>query len=227
MLVCTTIVESGIDIPNANTLIVERADNSRPVPAAPAARPGRPRPRAGYAYFLYPPEKPLTETAHERLATIAQHTDLGAGMYVAMKDLEIRGAGNLLGGEQSGHIEGVGFDLYVRMVGEAVAEFKARATASGGGAADVKVDLPVDAHLPHDYVAGRAAAPGGVPADRRGRDDADIGGGARRARRPLRQAARAGGEPAGGGPASGCTPAAPDSPTSRCRASTSGSPRWS
>ncbi|WP_372345493.1 hypothetical protein [Streptomyces sp. KL116D] len=74
----------------------------------------------GYAYFLYPPEKPLTETAHERLATIAQHTEMGAGMHVAMKDLEIRGAGNLLGGEQSGHIAGVGFDLYVRMVGEAV-----------------------------------------------------------------------------------------------------------
>jgi transcription-repair coupling factor (superfamily II helicase) len=117
---------------------------------------GRGRER-GYAYFLYPPEKPLTETAHERLATIAQHTEMGAGMYVAMKDLEIRGAGNLLGGEQSGHIAGVGFDLYVRMVGEAVAEYR-EALASGEQPAEepleVKIELPVDAHVPHDYAPG-------------------------------------------------------------------------
>ncbi|HEU5033307.1 MAG TPA: transcription-repair coupling factor [Mycobacteriales bacterium] len=151
VLVCTTIVESGLDISNANTLIVERADllglsqlhQLR-------GRVGRGRDRA-YAYFLYPPEKPLTEEAHDRLATIAQHTDLGAGMQVAMKDLEIRGAGNLLGGEQSGHIAAVGFDLYVRLVGEAVAEFKGEASEE---LADVKVELPVDAHLPHDYVPG-------------------------------------------------------------------------
>ena len=86
-------------------------------------RVGRGSERA-YAYFLYPPERALTETAHERLATVAQHTEVGAGMYVALKDLEIRGAGNLLGGEQSGHIAGVGFDLYVRMIGEAVNELK-------------------------------------------------------------------------------------------------------
>ena len=94
-------------------------------------RVGRGRERA-YAYFLYPPEKPLTETAHDRLATIAAHSDLGAGMCVAMKDLEIRGAGNLLGGEQSGHIAAVGFDLYVRLVGEAVAEFKGEGVAGAG-----------------------------------------------------------------------------------------------
>jgi transcription-repair coupling factor (superfamily II helicase) len=113
-------------------------------------RVGRARER-GYAYFLYPPEKPLTELAIDRLATVAQHTELGAGMQVAMKDLEIRGAGNLLGGEQSGHIAGVGFDLYVRLVGEAVAEFR------GTGAeqvSEVKVDLPVDANLPVDYLPG-------------------------------------------------------------------------
>ena len=86
-------------------------------------RVGRSRERA-YGYFLYPAEKPLTETAHERLATLAQHSDLGGGMAIAMKDLEIRGAGNLLGGEQSGHIADVGFDLYVRLVGEAVQEFR-------------------------------------------------------------------------------------------------------
>jgi transcription-repair coupling factor (superfamily II helicase) len=150
VLVCTTIVESGIDIPNANTLIVERADLLGLAQLHQIrGRVGRGRERA-YSYFLYPGEKPLTENAHERLATIAQHTELGAGMYVAMKDLEIRGAGNLLGGEQSGHIEGVGFDLYVRMVGEAVAQFKGERPAEEE--AEVKVDLPVDAHLPLDYI---------------------------------------------------------------------------
>jgi transcription-repair coupling factor (superfamily II helicase) len=109
---------------------------------------GRGRERA-YAYFFYPTEKPLTDTAHDRLQTIAQHTDLGAGMQVAMKDLEIRGAGNLLGGEQSGHIAGVGFDLYVRMVGEAVAEFRGE---GGQELPEIKIELPVDAHLPHDYL---------------------------------------------------------------------------
>ncbi|XVX19511.1 transcription-repair coupling factor [Actinomycetota bacterium] len=151
VLVCTTIVETGLDISNANTLIVERADllglsqlhQLR-------GRVGRGRERA-YAYFLYPPEKPLTETAHDRLQTIATHTDLGAGMQVAMKDLEIRGAGNLLGGEQSGHIAGVGFDLYVRLVGEAVSAFRGEDTS---GPTEIKIDLPVDGHLPHDYVPG-------------------------------------------------------------------------
>jgi transcription-repair coupling factor (superfamily II helicase) len=151
VLVCTTIVESGLDIANANTLIVERADLLGLAQLHQIrGRVGRARERA-YAYFLYPPERPLTEHAHERLATIAQHTELGAGMYVAMKDLEIRGAGNLLGGEQSGHIEGVGFDLYVRMIGEAVRQFKGEAPEVEE--AEVKVDLPVDAHLPHHYIA--------------------------------------------------------------------------
>ena len=152
VLVCTTIVESGIDISNANTLIVDRADvfglsQLHQI----RGRVGRARERA-YAYFLYPPEKPLTETAHDRLATIAQHTELGAGMAVAMKDLEIRGAGNLLGGEQSGHIAAVGFDLYIRLVGEAVADF--RNDPAAVELAPVKVELPVDAHLPHDYIPG-------------------------------------------------------------------------
>ena len=149
VLVCTTIVESGLDIANANTLIIERADllglsqlhQLR-------GRVGRGSERA-YSYFLYPPEAPLTETAHDRLATIAQHSELGGGMAVAMKDLEIRGAGNLLGGEQSGHIASVGFDLYVRLVGEAVAEFRGEGEAEEP---EVKLELPIDAHLPHDYV---------------------------------------------------------------------------
>ncbi|MCF2711493.1 transcription-repair coupling factor [Schaalia hyovaginalis] len=151
VLVCTTIVETGLDISNANTLIVDRADvfglsqlhQLR-------GRVGRGRERA-YAYFFYPGDKTLTETAHERLKTIAANTDLGAGLAVAQKDLEIRGAGNLLGGAQSGHIEGVGFDLYVRMVADAVAMFK-------GEVPEVKpalrLDIPVDAHIPESYVPG-------------------------------------------------------------------------
>jgi transcription-repair coupling factor (superfamily II helicase) len=149
VLVCTTIIEAGLDIATANTLLIERADllglsqlhQLR-------GRVGRSRER-GYAYFLYPPEKPLTETAHDRLATMAAHTDLGAGMAIALKDLEIRGAGNLLGGEQSGHIADVGFDLYLRLVGEAVADFRGEDTEPEP---EMKIELPVDAHLPSDYV---------------------------------------------------------------------------
>jgi transcription-repair coupling factor (superfamily II helicase) len=152
VLVATTIVESGLDVPNANTLIVDRADMYGLSQLHQLrGRVGRGRERA-YAYFLYPPEVPLTETAHERLSTLAQHTEMGAGMYVAMKDLEIRGSGNILGAEQSGHVAGVGFDLYVRMVGEAVRELK-----EGGVVQempDTRVELPVDAHLPHEYVPG-------------------------------------------------------------------------
>jgi transcription-repair coupling factor (superfamily II helicase) len=151
VLVATTIVESGLDIPNANTLIVDRADAYGLSQLHQLrGRVGRSRERA-YAYFLFPPERALTETAHERLATVAQHTEIGAGLHVAMKDLEIRGAGNLLGGEQSGHIAGVGFDLYVRMIGEAVSELR----GSGQPARqEVRVELPVNAHIPHEYVPG-------------------------------------------------------------------------
>jgi transcription-repair coupling factor (superfamily II helicase) len=152
VLVATTIVESGLDIPNANTLIVDRADMFGISQLHQLrGRVGRARER-GYAYFTYPPERPLTELAYDRLATIAQHTEMGAGMAVAMKDLEIRGSGNLLGGEQSGHIAGVGFDLYVRLVGEAVADFRGDSAEAEVG--DVKVDLPVDANLPVEYLPG-------------------------------------------------------------------------
>ena len=153
VLVCTTIVESGLDVSNANTMIIERADTLGLSQLHQLrGRVGRSRERA-YAYFLYPAEKPLTETAHERLATLAQHSDLGGGMAIAMKDLEIRGAGNLLGGEQSGHIADVGFDLYVRLVGEAVQEFKGGADGTDGGdLKEVRIELPVDAHLPHDFI---------------------------------------------------------------------------
>ena len=152
LLLCTTIIESGIDIPNANTLIVDRSDlfglsqlhQLR-------GRVGRSRERA-YAYFLYPTEQPITELAHDRLTTIATNTDLGAGMQVALKDLEIRGAGNLLGGEQSGHIAEVGFDLYMRMVADAVDEFKSGYFAEKPKNNECKVELPINAHLPVDYI---------------------------------------------------------------------------
>lgn len=156
ILVCTTIVETGLDISNANTLIVERADTFGLSQLHQLrGRVGRSRER-GYAYFLYPREATLTETAHDRLATIAQNNDLGAGMAVALKDLEIRGAGNVLGVEQSGHVAGVGFDLYVRLVGEAVEAYKAAAdgeVVTGTEPKDVRIDLPVDANLPPDYIA--------------------------------------------------------------------------
>ena len=150
VLVCTTIVETGLDISNANTLIVDQAQNYGLSQLHQLrGRVGRGRERA-YAYFLYPTDKILGEVALERLKAVATHNELGAGMQLAMKDLEIRGAGNLLGGEQSGHIAGVGFDLYLRLVGEAVANF--RGDEEDSAPADVKVDLPVNAHLPHDYV---------------------------------------------------------------------------
>jgi transcription-repair coupling factor (superfamily II helicase) len=149
VLVSTTIVEAGLDISTANTLLIERADllglsqlhQLR-------GRVGRGRDR-GYAYFFYPGEKALTENAHGRLATMAAHTDLGSGMAIALKDLEIRGAGNLLGGEQSGHIADVGFDLYLRLVGEAVEEFRGDAPEPE---AEMRIELPVEAHLPVDYI---------------------------------------------------------------------------
>ncbi|OBK16419.1 transcription-repair coupling factor [Mycobacterium asiaticum] len=157
ILVCTTIVETGLDISNANTLIVERADTFGLSQLHQLrGRVGRSRER-GYAYFLYPSDAPLTETAYDRLATIAQNNELGAGMAVALKDLEIRGAGNVLGVEQSGHVAGVGFDLYVRLVGEAVEAYRAAADGQTVTTAeepkDVRIDLPVDAHLPPDYIA--------------------------------------------------------------------------
>lgn len=157
VLVCTTIVETGLDIANANTLIVENAHHMGLSQLHQLrGRVGRSRER-GYAYFLYPKGATLTETSYDRLATIAQNNDLGAGMAVAMKDLEMRGAGNVLGAEQSGHIAGVGFDLYVRLVGEAVETFKALArgetpVVTDEGPKEIRIDLPVDAHIPESYI---------------------------------------------------------------------------
>ncbi|GAA3739438.1 transcription-repair coupling factor [Leifsonia bigeumensis] len=149
VLVSTTIIETGIDITNANTLIIDRADKYGLSQLHQIrGRVGRGRERA-YAYFLYDENKPLSETAHDRLATIAANNELGGGMQIALKDLEIRGAGNLLGGEQSGHIAGVGFDLYLRMIGEAVNDFRGEVAE---GQTELRLELPVDAHIPEEYV---------------------------------------------------------------------------
>jgi transcription-repair coupling factor (superfamily II helicase) len=149
VLVSTTIVETGLDIANANTLIIDRADKYGLSQLHQLrGRVGRGRERA-YAYFLYDEMKPLSETAHERLSTIAANNELGAGMQIALRDLEIRGAGNLLGGEQSGHIAGVGFDLYLRMIGEAVSTFRGDVAE---GQTELRLELPVDAHIPEEYV---------------------------------------------------------------------------
>ena len=151
VLVSTTIIETGLDISNANTLIVDKASTYGLSQLHQLrGRVGRSRERA-YAYFLYPSEKPLGEVALERLKAVAANNELGAGLQLAMKDLEIRGAGNLLGGEQSGHIAGVGFDLYLRLVGEAVADYRGDGDEK---ITEVKIELPINAHLPHEYVPG-------------------------------------------------------------------------
>jgi transcription-repair coupling factor (superfamily II helicase) len=149
VLVCTTIIESGIDMPTVNTLVVDRADllglgqlhQLR-------GRVGRAGQRA-YAYLFFPPDRSLTEEAYERLRTIGEATELGSGFKIAMRDLEIRGAGNLLGTGQSGHIAAVGYDLYCQMVTEAVAELKGEQSREP---AEIKLELPFDANLPKDYV---------------------------------------------------------------------------
>jgi len=150
VLVSTTIIETGLDVANANTLIIDRADKYGLSQLHQLrGRVGRGRERA-YAYFLYDETKPLTETAHDRLQTIAANTDLGGGMQIALKDLEIRGAGNLLGAEQAGHIAGVGFDLYLRMIGEAVSVFRGDAAEEQ---TELRLELPVDARITDDYIA--------------------------------------------------------------------------
>jgi transcription-repair coupling factor (superfamily II helicase) len=150
VLVCTTIIESGIDMPTVNTLVVDRADRMGLGQLHQLrGRVGRSGHRA-YAYLFFPPDRELTEESYERLKTIAEATELGSGFKIAMRDLEIRGAGNLLGTGQSGHVAAVGYDLYVEMVNEAVAELKGEAVRPP---AEVKLDLPVDAHLPAEYVA--------------------------------------------------------------------------
>ena len=149
VLVCTTIIESGIDMPTVNTLVVERADllglgqlhQLR-------GRVGRAGMRA-YAYLFFPPDRELSEEAYERLRTIGESTELGSGFRIAMRDLEIRGAGNLLGTGQTGHIAAIGYDLYCQMVNEAIAELNGEVVRPP---AEIKIELPIDAHLPAEYV---------------------------------------------------------------------------
>jgi len=158
VLVCTSIIESGIDIPHANTLIVEHADNFGLAQLYQIrGRVGRSRERA-YAYLLYDSAQALTEEAAQRLSALSDYTELGAGFKIAMRDLEIRGAGNLLGDEQSGHVAALGFELYMQMLDEAVREAE-RAGGGEGGEDEageqpdpVRLDVNVDAYVPADYI---------------------------------------------------------------------------
>ncbi|MCW3030152.1 MAG: transcription-repair coupling factor, partial [Solirubrobacterales bacterium] len=157
VLVCTSIIESGIDIPQANTLIVEHADTFGLAQLYQIrGRVGRSRERA-YAYLLYDSARALTEEAAQRLSALSDYTELGAGFQIAMRDLEIRGAGNLLGDEQSGHVAALGFELYMQMLDEAVAEAEReagdRADGDGELPEPVRLDVNVDAYVPNDYIA--------------------------------------------------------------------------
>jgi transcription-repair coupling factor (superfamily II helicase) len=156
-LVTTTIIESGLDIPTANTLIVERADRLGLAQAYQIrGRVGRSRERA-FAYLLYPSSEALTEDAAARLSTLADHTELGSGFKIAMRDLDIRGAGDLLGDEQSGHVAAVGFELYCQMIDEAVAAAEAAGEGGEEEAGQLRFDVPVDAYLPASFIPFEAA----------------------------------------------------------------------
>ncbi len=156
-LVATTIIESGLDIPQANTLIVERADQLGLAQAYQIrGRVGRSKERA-FAYMLYPSEEALGADAGARLATLSDHTELGSGFAIAMRDLELRGAGDLLGDEQSGHVAAVGFELYVSLLDEAVEQLRAAGEDDGAAEAPVRLDVDVDAYLPADYIPFEAA----------------------------------------------------------------------
>jgi len=159
VLATTTIIESGLDIPTANTLIVERADRLGLAQAYQIrGRVGRSRERA-FAYLLYPSAEALTEDAAARLSTLADHTELGSGFKIAMRDLDIRGAGDLLGEEQSGHVAAVGFELYCQMIDEAVAAARESAGDGEGEEAPepLRFDVPVDAYLPASFIPFEAA----------------------------------------------------------------------
>jgi transcription-repair coupling factor (superfamily II helicase) len=152
VLVATTIIESGLDLPKVNTLVVERADLLGLAQLYQLrGRVGRSSQRA-YAYLFHPTDQSLTEDAHRRLEAIGEATDLGSGFQLALRDLEIRGAGSILGEVQSGHIAAVGFDLYAELVAEAVSEMEGRPVGDQGPP-EVRIDLPVDAHIPESYIA--------------------------------------------------------------------------
>ena len=223
MLVSTTIIESGLDIPQANTLIVERADTLG------LAQLYQIRGRVGrsdvtaYAYLFYPAASELTAEARARLATLADHTELGAGFAIAMRDLEIRGAGELLGAEQSGHVAAVGFELYVELLNEAVAELSGQRRIA---ARPVRMDARVDAYVPAAYIGSEALK---IDLHRRlalAEDEDELRELRAVGRGPLRRAARAGREPVRdpGGEAEARARSAPT--TSSSAAAGSRSARW-
>ena len=198
VLVCTTIIESGIDMPSVNTLIVDRADllglgQLHQI----RGRVGRSGQRA-YAYLFHPADRVLSEQAYERLRTIGEHTELGSGFKIAMRDLEIRGAGNLLGSDQSGHIAAVGYDLYVQLVAEAVAEARGEPRPTPSDDLHRRAGRRPSAQ---GLRGRRGRPPGGVPSPGLG----DLHGRRRRHRRrvggPLRPPAGRGRRPPGAGPA--------------------------
>ena len=153
ILVCTTIIESGLDVPNANTLVVDRADMLGLAQLYQLrGRVGRSAERA-FAYFFFPEHREMTEEAHLRLATIAKHQALGSGFKIALRDLEIRGAGNMLGAEQSGHIASVGFDAYARILAESVNELRGAPVEQES---ELRIDLPVKAFIPPGWLAQEA-----------------------------------------------------------------------
>jgi transcription-repair coupling factor (superfamily II helicase) len=152
VLVCTSIIESGLDIPQANTLVVERAETFGLAQLYQIrGRVGRSRERA-HAYLLYPSAAALTAEAAQRLSALSDYTELGAGVKIALRDLEIRGAGNLLGDEQSGHVAALGFELYMQMLDEAVRRMSADGEAAEDEAEPVRLDVNVDAYVPADYI---------------------------------------------------------------------------
>src|SRR5262249_52840876 len=153
ILVCTTIIENGLDIPLVNTIVVDNADRMGLAQLYQLrGRVGRSN-RQAYAYLFYRPHKQLSEDAERRLMAIKEFTALGSGFQIAMRDLEIRGAGNLLGAEQSGAMISVGFDLYCQLLAQAVAEMKGEEPPDETLPA---VDLPITAHIPDDYITNEA-----------------------------------------------------------------------
>ena len=163
ILVCTTIIENGLDIPLANTIIIENSERYGLSELYQLrGRVGRSNRRA-YAYLLVPPDTELTEIARKRLAALKEFSDLGAGFKIAALDLELRGAGNLLGGEQHGHINSVGFDTYVRLLEETVRELKGEEITPEIHSA---LNLNLDIRIPPEYIARRKPAPPCLPPDR-------------------------------------------------------------
>jgi transcription-repair coupling factor (superfamily II helicase) len=150
VLVCTTIIETGVDLPNAKTLIIENADKMGLSQLHHIrGRVGRSSRRA-YAYFTYPPRKVLTEISTKRLNAIREFTEFGSGFKIAMRDLELRGAGNILGAQQHGHMENVGYDMYLKLLAEAVSEEKGEENTTQE--VECLIDVNIEAHIPENYI---------------------------------------------------------------------------